>query len=84
MHDAEGIAMLLNKPEHELRSDFQNLASDMRWSAVELKAIAERLRQTGNEVDAQSLLKTCQVLETAEERLALYASEVKAHRIHLE
>ncbi|APC14504.1 hypothetical protein BLL42_01665 [Pseudomonas frederiksbergensis] len=75
--------MLLNKPEHELRSDFQNLASDLRWSAVELKGIAERLRQTGSEVDAEALLKTCQVLETAEERLATYADEVKAHRISL-
>ncbi len=75
--------MLLNKPEHELRSDLQNLASDLRWSAVELKGIAERLNQTGNEVDAQLLLKTCQVLETAEERLSIYAEEVKAHRISL-
>ncbi|MFJ2364765.1 hypothetical protein ACIPIN_13900 [Pseudomonas sp. NPDC087697] len=75
--------MLLNKPEHELRSDLQEIASDLRWSAVELKGIAERLSQGGNEVDAQSLLRMCLVLQTAEDHLANYADEVKAHRIVL-
>lgn len=73
--------MWLNKAEQDLRHDLQDLASDLRWSAVELMAIAERLREAGNEVDAQMALRMCQVLETGDHRLTTYADEVKARVI---
>lgn len=38
-----------------LRRDLQGLAADLKWSAVELVRIAERLSQAGNEPDAQAL-----------------------------
>ena len=46
--------MWLNEHEQTLRRDLQGLASDLRWSAVELLRIAERLRLSGNEVDAEA------------------------------
>ena len=39
--------MRLYKPTQELRRDLQGIASDLKWSAVELKRIAERLNQSG-------------------------------------
>jgi len=70
--------MWLNKAEQDLRRELQDLASDLRWSAVELLTIAERLRVAGNEVDAEMAQKMCQVLQTGDTKLTTYADEVKA------
>ncbi len=61
-----------------LRRDLQGLASDLKWSAVELTRIADRLSQAGNEADAQAVLRMCRIFHDGEERLAGYAEE--AHR----
>lgn len=73
--------MWLNNAEQELRQNLQDLASDLRWSAVELLAIAKRLGESGNEVDAQMARKIGQLLETGDGRLTHYADEVKARVI---
>lgn len=73
--------MPLTKPNQDLRRDLQGIASDLKWSAVELMRIAERLSLAGNEADAQAVLKMCTVLHDGEDRLAGYAVEVKAGRI---
>lgn len=73
--------MPLTKPNQELRRDLQGLASDLKWSAVELMRIAERLSQAGNEPDAQAVIRICQVIQTGESRLAGYGDEVKAGKI---
>lgn len=73
--------MWLNSAEQDLRQNLQDLASDLRWSAVELLAIATRLRESGNENDAQMALKIGQLLETGDGRLTLFADEVKARVI---
>lgn len=73
--------MGLNKPEQDLRRDLQGIASDFKWSAVELMRIAERLSLAGNEADAQAVLKICGVLHDGEDRLVGYADEVKAGRV---
>jgi hypothetical protein len=73
--------MRLNEHEHELQRDLQSVASDLRWSAVDLKRIAEQLRKGGNEADAQAVLRSCEILQSDEERLQLYANEVKARTI---
>lgn len=70
--------MWLNEDENQLRRDLQSVASDLRWSAVELLRIAEQLRQAGNDVDAQAALKLCDLFQGDEQRLAGYAEEVKA------
>lgn len=49
------VIMWLNESEQALRRDLQGLASDLRWSAVELLRVAEQLRRTGNEIDAQAV-----------------------------
>ncbi|MDR6917198.1 hypothetical protein J2X66_004077 [Pseudomonas sp. 3296] len=73
--------MWLNEHENALRRDLQSVASDLRWSAVELLRIEQQLRQAGNEVDAQAVLKLCALFQGDEARLAGYAEEVKAKLI---
>jgi len=57
------------------------LASDFKWSAVELMRIAVRLSEAGNETDAQAVIRTCQVMQAGEDRLLGYGDEVKVGRI---
>ncbi|MFV0891320.1 hypothetical protein [Pseudomonas kurunegalensis] len=73
--------MTLTKPNQELRRDLQGLASDLKWSAVELMRIAVRLSEAGNEHDAQAVIRICQVMQAGEDRLVGYGDEVKAGRI---
>ena len=73
--------MALNKEEQDLKRDLQGIASDLKWSAVELKRIAERLSQSGHEADAQAVLKMCTVFHAGEDRLAGYAIEIESGRI---
>lgn len=73
--------MPLTKPNQELRRDLQGLASDLKWSAVELMRIAERLSQAGNEHDAQAVIRICQVMQAGEDRLEGYGEEVKEGRV---
>lgn len=73
--------MWLNESEQELRRDLQGLASDLRWSAVELLRLAQQLRQAGNEVDAQAVERLCSLFQGDEEKLSGYAEEVKARII---
>lgn len=68
--------MGLTKPNQELRRDLTGLASDMKWSAVELMRIAERLSLAGNEADAQAVLRICTVMHAGEDRLQAYSNEV--------
>jgi hypothetical protein len=79
--DWQEVIMWLNESEQELRRDLQGVASDLRWSAVELLRIAEQLRQAGNEVDAQAATRLCELFQGDEERLAGYAEEIKAKAI---
>ena len=73
--------MTLTKPNQDLKRDLQGIASDLKWSAVELMRIAERLSLAGNEADAQAVLRMCNVFHADEDRLAGYAEEMKAGRI---
>ncbi|QHD05507.1 hypothetical protein [Pseudomonas sp. R76] len=73
--------MSLTKPNQDLKRDLQGIASDLKWSAVELMRIAERLSLAGNEEDAQAVLKMCTVFHADEDRLEGYADEVKDCRI---
>ncbi|MBD1602286.1 hypothetical protein [Pseudomonas typographi] len=47
--------MPLTKPNQALRRELQGTASDLKWSAVDLMRIAERLSLAGNETDAWAL-----------------------------
>ncbi|NWB09005.1 hypothetical protein HX862_13920 [Pseudomonas sp. D5002] len=73
--------MTLDKPNQDLKRDLLGIASDLKWSAVELMRIAERLSLAGNEVDAQAVLRLCTVFHADEDRLTGYADEVKAGQI---
>lgn len=73
--------MPLTKPSQDLKRYLQGIASDLKWSAVDLGRITDWLSQSGNEADAQAALKMCTVFHAGEDRLAGYADEVKAGRI---
>ncbi|KRP59054.1 hypothetical protein [Pseudomonas trivialis] len=73
--------MSLTKPNQDLKRDLQGVASDLKWSAVELMRIAERLSDAGFERDARELLTIIGSFPDAEDKLAGYADEVKASRI---
>ncbi|UVL26788.1 hypothetical protein [Pseudomonas donghuensis] len=62
--------------QDELQRNLLGLTSDLKWSVVELKRIAERLSQAGNEADAQAVIRICQVMQAGEDRLAAYGHEV--------
>lgn len=68
--------MPLSQPNQNLKRDLQGIASDLKWSAVELTRIAERLSQSGNDLDAQAVLRMCTVFQAGEDRLAGYAGEI--------
>ncbi|WP_122863855.1 hypothetical protein [Pseudomonas viridiflava] len=72
--------MGLTKPNQELAGYLQGFASDLKWSAVELR-ISERMSLAGNEAYAQAVLKMRTVFRAGEDKLAEYAEEVKAGRI---
>ena len=73
--------MGLTKPNQDLKRDLQGVASDLKWSAVELLRIAERLSLAGNEADAQAVLRMCTVFHDGEDRPAGYADEVNTGQI---
>ncbi|KXK72097.1 hypothetical protein BC89_03525 [Pseudomonas monteilii] len=73
--------MPLTKPNQELRRDLQGLASDLKWSAVELMRIAVRLSEAGNEHDAQAVIRICLVMQAGEDKLSRYGEEVNAGSI---
>ena len=56
--------MPLTKPSQDLKRYLQGIASDLKWSAVELKRIADGLSQAGDEGDAQAVLRMCTVFHT--------------------
>ena len=74
--------MPLTKPSQDLKRYLQGIASDLKWSAVDLGRITDWLSQSGNEADAQAALKMCTVFHAGEDRLAGYADEVKAGQIN--
>ncbi|KWV84172.1 hypothetical protein [Pseudomonas fluorescens] len=69
--------MSLTKPNQDLKRDLQGIASDLKWSVVELLRVAERLSLAGNEADAQAVLRMCTVFHDGEDRLVGYAAEVE-------
>jgi hypothetical protein len=70
--------MELEKATQQLRRDLQGIASDLKWSAVELVRIAERLSLASNDPDAQALLRMCSVSAANEQRLNGYVEETQA------
>ena len=73
--------MTLTKPNQDLKRDLQGVASDLKWSAVELMRIAERASLAGNEPDAQAIMRMITIFHSDEDRLTVYADEVGAGRV---
>ncbi|MNY63500.1 hypothetical protein D3C86_2004660 [compost metagenome] len=61
--------MGLSKLELELKGDLQGVASDLKWSCVELMQISQRLVRAGDDADAQAIERLIHSFHTAEQRL---------------
>lgn len=68
--------MSITNPNQELKRDLQGIASDLKWSAVELKRIAERLSLAGNEADAQAIYRMIAVFRGDEAQLNARSAEI--------
>lgn len=68
--------MTLTKPNQELRRDLQGIASDLKWSAVELAQIAGRLNAAGNDADAAEVRRLCGILRNGEDLLSALSDQV--------
>lgn len=73
--------MPLTKPNQDLKRDLQGVASDLKWSAVELVRIAERLSHAGNGPDAEALRRMISVFQQDEKRLNGWIEEFNAGQI---
>lgn len=73
--------MSLNKPELGLKRDLLGVASDLKWSAVELSQIAKRLENSGNQADAQNLKRMAEIFQRDEAQLTEYADALKEGRL---
>ncbi|RMW09877.1 hypothetical protein ALP03_00053 [Pseudomonas amygdali pv. tabaci] len=71
----------MNDSNQNLRRDLQGIAADLKWSAVELVRIAERLSQAGNDPDAQALHRMIAMFQREEVRLQGMVNDVIEGRI---
>ncbi|WP_053159051.1 hypothetical protein [Pseudomonas protegens] len=73
--------MPLTKPNQELRRDLKEAAALLKWSGVDIMQVATRLSEAGLVDDARNLMKIAASFQEVEDRLAVYAEEVKSSRI---
>ncbi|SEJ95399.1 hypothetical protein [Pseudomonas sp. NFR16] len=71
----------MSDTNQNLRRDLQGIAADLKWSAVELVRIAERLSQAGNDPDAQALHRMIAMFQREEIRLQGMVNDVAEGRI---
>lgn len=57
----------------QVSRDLLNIGSDLKWSAVELTRIAERLAAAGNNADAQAIIRMIHLFRQDEARLGSVA-----------
>lgn len=66
----------MDSTTQSLRRDLQGLAADLKWSAVELVRIAERLSHAGNDPDAQALQRMITMFQREEVRVSAIVDDV--------
>lgn len=71
----------ISDTNQNLRRDLQGIAADLKWTAVELVRIAERLSQAGNDPDAQALHRMIAMFQREEIRLQGMVNDVAEGRI---
>ena len=70
--------MPLTKPNQDLRRDLKQAAALLKWSGVDLLQAAPKLSESGQEEEAEELLRIAVSFQETEDRLVGYADEVKA------
>jgi hypothetical protein len=73
--------MPLTKPNQQLRRDLKQAAALLKWSGVDLLQAARKLSETGQEAEAQELLKIAMSFQEIEDMLTGYAEEVRDGRV---
>ena len=73
--------MPVTKPNQQLRRDLKEAAALLKWSGVDLFVFAKRLLAAGDEQGANDLMKIALSFQETEDKLAVYAAEMRAGRI---
>lgn len=73
--------MNIGSTNEQLRRDLTGIASDLKWSIVELANIAQRLEQSTHKSDAQALLRMIGVFKEGESRLGKHAEDLAQGRL---
>lgn len=73
--------MNIGSTNEQLRRDLSGIASDLKWSIVELANIAQRLEQSTHKSDAQALLRMIGVFKEGETRLDKHAEDLAQGRL---
>jgi len=58
------------------RRGLLGISSNLKWSAVELARIADRLEAARNSPDSQAVLRMIQIFQQGEKRLNLIANQI--------
>ncbi len=66
---------------YSARRDLAGVSADLKWSAVELKRIADRLQAAGNSPDAQAILRMIDSFREGEARLDRLANTMAAEAL---
>lgn len=70
--------MPLTKPKQALRDDLKQAAATLKWAGVDLVAVADRMKATGNERTAIELLEIARSFQEVEDKLEGDLQRVKA------
>lgn len=73
--------MSFAKANQELRRDLRVISSDFKWSAVELRPIAQRLGLAGKAADAQAVLKMCAALHAGDVQLMVMSDKIVGEKL---
>lgn len=73
--------MSLTNPNQQLRRDLKEAAALLKWSGVDLMQAAVKLSESGQEDEAQEMIRIATRFQAVEDLMAGYADEVKAGRI---
>ncbi|MFP3493566.1 hypothetical protein SB759_05015 [Pseudomonas sp. SIMBA_059] len=73
--------MALTKSDQQLRRHLKEAAALLKWSGVDLVKIAVNLSVSGHEAEARELLLISASFQEVEDKLVVYAEEVKTCHI---
>ncbi|MFW9086982.1 hypothetical protein ACOI7N_20815 [Pseudomonas sp. P2758] len=73
--------MALTRPNQQLRRDLKEAAATLKWAGVDMFGLAKRMLAAGDEQGANDLMKIALSFQDVEDKLTVYADEVKSGSI---